>query len=289
MSESIKYNVSFGRRLVLFLCITFIGWLISGVINELLLNYQLTTRTMRIAAVCQDVFQMIIPAIVTAIIVTRYPARFLCIDKKISLPQLIFGICAMLIAIPAMNKLILWNNSVTFPESMKAIETWMRTMEETAGGYVELLQGGSSVGDLIMSILIVGLFAGFAEEIIFRGTFLRILLGKVNPHVAIWIVAIVFSALHFQFYGFFPRLLLGAFFGYAFYWSGSLWLPVCLHAFNNILYVVTRWYYLRVGEPEGSIDSFGTEFGALFTGLSILFTAALIWCMKRCQTHPLQR
>ena len=45
----------------------------------------------------------------------------------------------------------------------------------------------------------------------------------------------IFSAIHFQFSGFIPRLLLGAYLGYLFYWSRSLWLPVLAHFLHNAL------------------------------------------------------
>ena len=53
----------------------------------------------------------------------------------------------------------------------------------------------------------------------------------------IWITAILFSAFHLQFYGFVPRMLLGAYFGYLLLWSKNIWLPICAHFFNNALTV----------------------------------------------------
>ena len=55
--------------------------------------------------------------------------------------------------------------------------------------------------------------------------------GKV--HLSIWLTALVFSAVHMQFLGFFPRLILGAVLGYMLVWSGSLWLPIVAHFTNN--------------------------------------------------------
>ena len=55
----------------------------------------------------------------------------------------------------------------------------------------------------------------------------------------IWTAAILFSAFHLQFYGFFPRMLLGAYFGYLLYWSHSIWLPIFAHFINNAIAVIT--------------------------------------------------
>jgi hypothetical protein len=63
-----------------------------------------------------------------------------------------------------------------------------------------------------------------------------------NIHLSIWITAIVFSAIHMQFYGFLPRLMLGAIFGYLLIWSGTIWAPILAHFTNNALAVVTYYY-----------------------------------------------
>ena len=59
-----------------------------------------------------------------------------------------------------------------------------------------------------------------------------------NIHLSIWASAIIFSAIHFQFYGFIPRLLLGALFGYLYYWSGNLLIPMFAHFVNNAFGVI---------------------------------------------------
>ncbi len=58
---------------------------------------------------------------------------------------------------------------------------------------------------------------------------------------SIWITAAVFSAVHLQFFGFFPRLLLGAFFGYLIYFTRSIWPGVFAHALNNSIVVASAW------------------------------------------------
>lgn len=284
---TISFIMSPGKRLVLFILLLIFGFAISGAINQLIVRFAgETTKAMRIATVVQDIFQMVIPALLFAVMITRQAASFLGIDRKFSLNQLIIGAIAMILAIPAMNWLISYNESMHLPEAMAGVEQAMRSMENLARSHVEILQGGAGAGDLIMSILIVGIFAGFCEELLFRGAFVRLLMSmKLNAHAAIWIVAFVFSALHLQFYGFFPRLLLGAFFGYAFYWSGSLWLPVALHALNNIMYVVSRWLCLRGVTDTENIDSLGAGDGWLYALLSMVVTVICLFVFYRLRTR----
>ena len=133
-----------------------------------------------------------------------------------------------------------------------------------------------------MNILIIGVLAGFGEELFFRGTFMRLMTtGRVNPHVAIWTVAVVFSAMHLQFFGFVPRTLLGAYFGYLLYWSRSLWVPIIIHASNNIIYVVWQWAYSVNGNEQTPIDTIGTNGNWSAVVISALLTVAIIICIQR--------
>jgi membrane protease YdiL (CAAX protease family) len=59
-----------------------------------------------------------------------------------------------------------------------------------------------------------------------------------NKTTIIWICAAIFSAIHMQFLGFVPRLLLGAYFGYLLIWSGNIWLPIIAHFCNNAIAVL---------------------------------------------------
>ena len=275
--------LSLRQRFVFFICISIVGFLISGVIGGLLIGkFPDSTAAMRIAAVVQSLFQLIIPAIVTALIVTRRPAAFLAVDRKIDIPTLLLALGALFAATPAMNLIIQLNQSLSLPESLNWLEESMRRMEENAARSISLLQGGSGIGNLIMNILIIGILAGFGEELFFRGTFMRLMTtGRINPHVAIWTVAIVFSAMHLQFYGFVPRTLLGAYFGYLLYWSRSLWIPICIHAANNIMYVCWQWAYGVNVSDTTPIDTIGTKGDYLSVALSLVITAALLFMIVR--------
>ena len=59
--------------------------------------------------------------------------------------------------------------------------------------------------------------------------------------MAVCIAAFVISAVHFQFYGFVPRFILGAFFGYLYWYTGSIWVAAFAHALNNSVVVLVAW------------------------------------------------
>lgn len=279
-------QLSFGKKIGLFLCL----WLFATIIGSFIVGFITlkfgvdSTPALRIATILQDIIIFILPAIVTAMLITRLPATFLAIDKISKYKNYILTILTMLVSIPAMNYIIEWNASMQFPEFMKGLEDWMRNSENNAATMVKTMLGQPDIPNLIMSILIVGVLAGLSEELFFRGTLQKILISKpINSHIAIWLTAFIFSTIHMQFYGFIPRLLLGAFFGYLVVWSGSLWLPIVAHAFNNITTVFVTWLYNR-----GCIDSDPNQIGTTMTPLdttiaitSVIATIILIIYLKK--------
>lgn len=178
---------------------------------------------------------------------------------------------------PAMNWLVAWNASVSLPESMAPLEQWLKAQEMGAQEATSQVVDVSSPFDLCLTILLVGILTGLCEETFFRGALQQIFIcGTKKGHLAVWISALIFSAMHFQFYGFVPRLVLGAFFGYMYLWSGSLWVPVVGHAINNTAVVVLTW--LKEQGIASSIDSVGVaESSVPYAAIaSVLATLALM-------------
>lgn len=279
---SLRFNTTL--RLFYFLIVTFAGLVIALAAMAIVLRNGQTAMTLRIATVIQDVCLFILPPVVTAIIVSAMPAGLLAVDSIPSSRTCVMAFLAMTCSIPAMNALVAWNEGITLPESLGVIEQWMHDSEDAAQAQVKIMLGGTTMGDLVLNILIVGMLAGFSEEIFFRGGLQRLLsAGKINVHLAIWITAFLFSAFHIQFYGFFPRLLLGAFFGYALVWSGSLWLPVALHAFNNSLVVYSTWSDSLTGEEAvgaESLNAWGAD-STLMIIVSIILTICVLTLMAQ--------
>jgi len=131
------------------------------------------------------------------------------------------------------------NEKMQLPASLEWLESIMKSMEDSAKTLTDFLTKFDSPFELFVALIVIAIIAGIGEELIFRGLIQRkLLLGIKNYHLAIWISAIIFSGIHMQFYGFFPRMFLGALFGYLYYWSGNIWVPIFAHIFNNGLAVV---------------------------------------------------
>lgn len=284
-----SFNMRPVSRLFLFVLISFLCLIVGAVIVSLITMRGTTTVTLRLATVAQDIFMFILSAIVTAVIVTRRPATLLRIDSHYPWLTVLLAVAGLIAAMPAMNALVKWNESLSLPSSLAGVETWMRNSETAAQVAINTMLGGTGIGDLITGVLIVGILAGFSEEIFFRGTLQRLLATSRNndinstpsltAHVAIWGTAILFSAFHVQFFGFFPRLLLGAYFGYLLWWSRSLWVPVTVHAANNSIVVIASWAQ-RAGYIEEDLNRAGANNIAAI-GASILLTVIIIVLLRK--------
>ncbi len=151
----------------------------------------------------------------------------------------IFMVCSM----PVMEWIALANQKMSFPGFLKPIENWMKGKEDEAMKMTLLLLTIHNLGDFLVNIFIIALLPGVAEELLFRGAVQRSFYRMFNnPHVAIWASAFIFSAIHVQFFGFFPRMFLGAAFGYIYLWTGSLWYAMFAHFLNNGYAVCQAWY-----------------------------------------------
>lgn len=170
-----------------------------------------------------------------------------------------------------------WNASISLPESLAGVERWAENLEESMEELTKYLTNFESTGYLIVAILVIAVLPGIGEELLFRG-FLQNLLKRIfkNDHMAIWIAAILFSAIHFQFYGFIPRMLLGALFGYLYVWSGNLIYPIVAHFINNFVSLIALYVYQQglTNIDVESTEALPTMYVIIF---SVLFVVTLIY------------
>ncbi len=250
-------NVSFGQRIFVFIAATLLMVVLAGVISLFVASGNASPARVRIAIVVQDLLMFVLPPLIAAMIASRRPADLLLLHRPGRIFPYILVIAALITMIPAMNRIVALNEHMQLPQWLAGMEQWMERSEQAARQSTEMMLGGTSAGALVINILIVGVMAGFAEEIFFRGGLQQLLITRpMNPHAAIWLTAVIFSAFHMQFYGFVPRMLLGAYFGYLAWWSGTIWLPVAAHVLNNSTIVVSKWL-LANGYISLNLDNVG--------------------------------
>ena len=233
-----------------------------------------TTTSLKWLQFMQTVATFLLPSILGAWLWSENhkPFTWLRLTRTTHWTHYLLAVGIMLCAVPGINLLADLNSRITLPESLDFIEQILKQQEEAAAALTERFLQADNVGVLLINIGLMALLPAIAEEISFRGTLQQILsdsdsdlsaeggLSSVSRRrsiIAVWTTAIVFSAIHMQFYGFVPRMLMGAMFGYIFVWTGTLWVPILMHFTNNGLAVMA--YYL-IGENEESkniADTFG--------------------------------
>ena len=262
--------------------IGFLGiWLVMGIrpdaIPALLndLDNPGNVQIMKILQILQSFGMFILPTVVMAIALDDKPFRFLQINRNPGLIMILIVCILILVSGPIIEWSSILNERLTLPSWLSSLEEWMRSTEDQATGITKaFLETKTAVG-LIGNLVVVAVLPALGEELLFRGL-LQQLIKKLtqNSHLAIWITAALFSALHLQFFGFLPRMLLGALFGYLLEWTGSLWLPIVAHFINNASGIIT---YFLTGEglvpdkPDAPLFNNPTFFWALLSGVVIWF------------------
>jgi membrane protease YdiL (CAAX protease family) len=192
------------------------------------------------------------------------------------------GVALLLVALPFANFLGVLNQQIPLP---KSIADWMQKTEADASRATFALLSEHSVKNLLLNLVFVAGLAAVGEELVFRGMIQRLLIKIFkSPWAGIIASAVLFSAIHMQFMGFFPRLLLGILLGSIYWYSGSLYAAMLAH-FIYDAFVITVAYFM----PETLKDS-GKPFTGNMIALSIgaivsLFVITLIihWMRNRSQ------
>jgi membrane protease YdiL (CAAX protease family) len=181
-------------------------------------------------------------------------------DKIAPPPMVGYVLILSLFILPVVAGLGYLNEQITLPESMQKMETWMRELEEKSKLVLQMLTANSIIPILLLNIVVMALLPALFEEFLFRGA-LQPLFTKwfANKHVAIIVTALIFSAIHFQFYGFIPRFLLGIYLGYLLVWGKSLWLPVIAHFMHNAVSLIIDYGAQRRGIDLEAIEPSQTQ------------------------------
>lgn len=208
----------------------------------------------------------------------RFPSVFL----------VLLSIAVMFFANPFLEWTMLINEQMKLPAFLQDLETWMRNKEDELAATTRALMIMETVPMLLINILLIAVIPAVGEEFTFRGCVQRIFSRwTTNYHLGIWLAAIIFSTIHFQFYGFIPRMLLGALFGYMFVWTKSIWVPVAAHFYNNASVVIAAYLMQKQGKSLDKLTEPQT-FEWHFVVLSIILSAVLLWALWKISNNQLK-
>lgn len=241
-----------------------------------------TIKVLKYFQVVQSIGVFIIPPFILGWLFHGEIAGYLSLNKSVNFASVLLVLLLSFAASPFINFIGEMNANMHLPDWLSGLENWMKNAEENAAELTEAFLEVDSLGGLLFNIFMVAFLPAIGEELLFRGVIQRIFVNWTKSvHWGIWISAILFSALHMQFYGFVPRMFLGVLFGYLLVWSGSMWLPIIAHFINNAVAVVGM-YMIDKKLLTPDIEEYGSTSDSYYMALiSIVLITVFMLMIKQ--------
>jgi membrane protease YdiL (CAAX protease family) len=263
---------------LLLVTVLFSTFAVLGILTLALPNDDIHTL-----AVINSLGLFLLPSLVYAGLVYRHPLQEAGFTHSRSGWYYLIAACIMLASLPLVQAMTDWNARLHLPSSMKGLDTWIHKTEDQQDSAIESLLKMPTMASLFLNLLVMAFFTALGEEALFRGVFQKLIFrGTNNIHKAVFWGAVIFSALHFQFLGFFPRVVLGIILGYLYAYSGSLWPSIIAHFVYNGSQVL--YEYFRQHQPAGNPAPFFRDdftIPAIYTLISLVLVIAGLFWMKK--------
>jgi hypothetical protein len=146
-----------------------------------------------------------------------------------------------------------------------------------AMGVIRRAIEGAAGPELFAAVVVIGVLAGSAEEVFFRGYMQTRLRERWSPAAAVIVTSAAFGLLHLEWLHALLALVLGLWLGFVAEHSGSALPAVAGHVINNMLFTVLT---ATVGMPQDRALNM-----ALLTGSAVIFFGCAFW-IWRLSTPP---
>ncbi len=250
-TTAVRNALSLLQQLLLLGGMLIVGLFLASSFTQLIFHGTPTRESVLTGSIFQNLLAFIAPVVILPYVIGSKPVSWLRLYPHGNLRSYIGIFLIPFAALPAMHWLIEFNSGMHLPESMSGVEEVLRNWERQGETSSDLILQSGGVSQLIAAILCVGVLTGIGEEFFFRGGLQNILSRNgVRPFWAITIAAFIFSALHFQFFGFLPRMVMGLWFGWLYWRFSSVWPSAFAHALNNTMVVISTWGISKGWLPE---------------------------------------
>lgn len=197
------------------------------------------TDASRILNTLAAMFSFLLPALVLAKLVSNRPFSQLGFSSSINAKQVFLLVVITFASMVLSGALGELNEIIPIPAKWFAKA---KAMEDDYKATMMVMANMKNNVDYILSLLVMAAAPALVEEVLFRGGFQQVLIGWTkNKWAGIILTSVIFSAIHFSYFGFLPRLGLGIVLGLVFFYSKNIWLNILLHFLNNA-FVVTQLY-----------------------------------------------
>lgn len=222
----------------------------------------------------------LIPSLVFAYLSDRKPLHYAGLKQPDTWVYYLLAVLVIVACFPMVSWLGELNEHLHLPRSMEATEKMLREAEAKSSDLLRKFLVMRTPVDLINMLLILAVIPAVAEELFFRGILQRIFIQMTRrPWMGIIITAAIFSALHGQFLGFIPRLVLGIVLGALYWYSGSLYPGMIAHFLNNAIQITLVYYSPRFLEKEPDFTA------GIIAGSTLIVIGLTVWMMRISQTR----
>lgn len=231
---------------------------------------------LRIVQIIQSIGTFIIPSIIGVWLFYGDSFRACFGRGRLTAPVVLIAVMVIVISAPLINWASFVNQNIPFPASFNYIKQWMAQKEQSAMEMTRTFLTFETASDFLVNAFIMAILPAIGEEWLFRGM-IQPLTARITKKMssAIIITAILFSAMHFQFLTFFPRMILGIVLGYLYFYGKSLWLPIIAHFCNNFMALMAYAYYLQGGKEGADPLAASSEAPSIVLSISSLALVVL--------------
>jgi uncharacterized protein len=287
-SPTLKLVITILSVLTIGIIVWFIGFMLSRIFfsldvpssNEILYGTgKFTLSQVKYYQLVQAIGFFVIPGFFLHWIFSTPESGYFPIRRKPHYFSILLIAITLILSIPLINYLIKYNQSITFPDFLSNLEGRLKKLELNAELVTTQLLTANNFGAYLINLLIIAIIPAVGEEFLFRGVLQKIFQDITkNKHMAVLLAAILFSAIHGQFFGFIPRFALGVFFGYIMLWSNNIWLPVLAHFINNAIAVTMYFLNSKVNLDFNRLETFFSDGRGII--LSVLLCFAGVYFIK---------
>ncbi len=244
MIKSFTHNNSHISKLLLLVLVVLISVLcftpIAIFIGDLTARLGGSTSTvLKVTQIISSVGIMIVPSFIFISLIKQKASSYLYLSKPFSLRQFLLTNVVYFASVPFVTGLTILNQNIYLPERWHSLESYILESEQKIELLTYQMLDLSAPYSWITNFLVIAVVAGLSEEILFRGTLQRILTSSMKrTWLAILITNIIFSFIHFQFFGFIPRLALGIILSLIVLRTYNLWLAIYAHTLNNTMALI---------------------------------------------------
>jgi len=243
------------------------------------LNRPQNANISRLLNTLATLIAFLIPAFVFAKIISKQPFSWLGFNKKINAKQLLMVVLITFAGMVLSGSLGMLNQQIPLSEGLLK---QAQQLENTYKNAMMNMAHMTNFTDYLLAMLVMALAPAIFEEVLFRGSFQQVFVGWTkNAWAGIIITSILFSAIHFSFFGFLPRIALGLILGLIFFYTNNLWLSILLHFLNNG-FVVTQLYILTA--QGKSIDKVMDETMPIWWGIIALVILVVLFRLLITET-----